>query len=639
MPNHVSSTTIVLTNAVVVLTSIAVISVTGLLPLPIGIACLSFIACFVRPQWKAGIWMWIAAAALTTIGAMTTPDTSPMELLQIGPARPRNLLMQASLAGTFVNALAYRKHDPRRSALLVMIGVVVTATGITNTFSFPGKVAAAMLPLIVGILLSLNNIEGKATLRTFRWQLLGIIGFALMFAGATTLITAKKDLLYEIGNRMLDARASSASGSRGIEQPQLGPTYGDAGSTARILHVKTKSPLYLRQAAYTSYLSGAWGPPLTFRRMAPLPSKFILGPDPDAIDIHRYDSTDRVVYIPAETSGIIADVDSNLAWAQDDSGPIITGADAQSDYAFTIANPDPKGKQPLLLGAESSEQKDASLEVPDDLTGPLERFVERNDIEAGFTEETAQAVVAALQREHSYSLTFSPNPGDALASFLDAPGDDAHCAYFASATVMLLRHLGYPARLVSGFFAHEPAADGITVRGRDAHAWAEVHVPNKGWVLVEATPAAGLPAGNPESVGALSRLWERTTDSIRAMRTELENGNLTFVVIPAIFIAIILGISFYTKRKRTQTTDVTDKRFVEYLREYNHLCTKCGIPNVGNETLMHHYNTYASHFADAIRADVDASVQHYEQCRYGNVSLDLQHVAVIRVIRQRIGKH
>ncbi|MFM2223579.1 MAG: hypothetical protein RLZZ78_1836, partial [Armatimonadota bacterium] len=355
--------------------------------------------------------------------------------------------------------------------------------------------------------------------------------------------------------------------------------------------------------------------------------------------IHRYDSTDRVVYIPADTSGIIADVDSNLAWAQDDSGPVITGPDAQSDYAFTIANPDPKGKQPLLVGAESSEQKVASLEVPDDLTGPLERFVERNGIEAGFTEETAQAVVAALQREHSYSLTFSPNPGDALASFLDAPGDDAHCAYFASATVMLLRHLGYPARLVSGFFAHEPAADGITVRGRDAHAWAEVHVPNKGWVLVEATPAAGLPAGNPESVGALSRLWERITDSIRAMRTELENGNLTFIAIPAIFIAIILGFSFYTKRKRTQTTDVTDKRFVEYLREYNRLCTKCGIPNVGNETLMHHFSTYASHFADAIRADVDASVQHYEQCRYGNVSLDLQHVAVIREIGQRIGKH
>jgi hypothetical protein len=158
-------------------------------------------------------------------------------------------------------------------------------------------------------------------------------------------------------------------------------------------------------------------------------------------------------------------------------------------------------------------------------------------------------------------------------------------------------------------------------------------------VLIEATPAAGLPAGDSESVGALSRLWERLTDSIRAMRTELENGNLTFIVIPAIFIAIILGISFYTKQRRTKTTTITDQRFVEYVREYNRLCTKCGIPNVGNETLMHHFNMYASQFDDLIRAEVDASVQHYEQCRYGDASLDLQLVANLRVLRQRIGKH
>lgn len=639
MSEHIPSTTVVLTNVAVFLTAIAVISVAGFLPLPIGIAFLSLIACFVRPQWKAGIWMWVAAAVLTTIGAMTTPDTSPMELLQIGPARPRNLLMQASLAGTFVNALAYRKNDPRRSALLVMLGVVVTATGITNTFSTSGKVAAALLPLIIGILVSLNNIEGKPTFRTFRWQLLGIIGFTLAFAGATTFITAKKDMLYEVGNRMLDARPSSASGSRGIEQPQLGPTYGDAGNNARILHVRTKSPMYLRQAAYTSYVSGAWGPPLSFRRMAPLPSKFILAPDPNAITILRYDASDRVVYIPTETIGIVADADSNLAWAPDENGPVITGVQATSEYAFTIINPDAKIKQQMLLSAESIDHLDASREVPDDLTGSLDRFVERNRIEAGFTLETAQAVVAALQREHSYSLTFSPNPGDALASFLDSPGDDAHCAYFASATVMLLRHLGYPARLVSGFFAHEPSANGITVRGRDAHAWAEVHVPEKGWVLIEATPAAGLPSGDTESIGWFSRLWEKFTDALRAMLTELESGNLTFVAIPAGFVAVILGWSFYAKRKRQQSVDVADKCFVNYVREYNRLCAKCGIPNVGNETLLHHFNTHMTRFDDSILDMVNSSVHHYEQCRYGNISLEQQHIADLRALRQRSRKH
>ena len=639
MPSRVATSTVVLTNIAVFLTAIGVISVAGWLPQPIGIACLALIACFVRPQWKAGLWMWIAAAALTMGGALTTPDASPMELLQIGPARPRNLLMQASLAGTFVNALAYRQQDPRRSALLVMIGIVVTATGITNTFSIQGKVAAAILPLMIGLLLGLNNIDVKPTFRSFRWQLLGAIAFVIAFAGTSTLITVNKDFIYELGNKMLDARPSAASGSRGIEQPQLGPTYGDAGSTARVLHVQSKTPLYLRQAAYTSYISGAWGPPMTFRRMGPLPSKFILGTDPDAIKILRFDGSDRVLYMPVETTGIVADVESNLVWAPDDDGPVITGPDASSEYAITIASPDAKRPQETVLGAESISQQEASLDIPDDLTGPLERFVARNGIEAGYTLETANAVVAALQNEHAYSLNFSPNPGDALASFLDSPGEDAHCAYFASATVMILRHLGYPTRLVSGFYAHEPAARGITVRGRDAHAWAEVHVPQKGWVLIEATPATGMPSGDAESVSWLSRQWEKLTDGIRALRSELESGNLAFVAVPAGFVAIILGISFYVKRKRQTNIDVKDKRFTDFVREYNHFCRKIGIPNVGNETLVHHFNTHVNGMDEAIRDEVRTCIQRYERCRYGEANLEANVVDKLRALRKRTRKH
>ena len=639
MSSRVATSTVVLINIGVFLTAIGVISVAGWLPQPIGIACLALVACFVRPQWKAGLWMWIAAAALTMAGALTTPDTSPMELLQIGPARPRNLLMQASLAGTFVNALAYRQHDPRRSALLVMIGIVVTATGITNTFSIQGKVAAAILPLIIGVLLGVNNIDVKPTFRSFRWQLLGAIGFVIAFAATSTLITVNKDFIYELGNKMLDVRPSGASGSRGIEQPQLGPTYGDAGSTARVLQVQSKTPLYLRQAAYTSYVSGAWGPPMTFRRMAPLPAKFTLGADLDTIKILRFDGSERVVYMPVETTGIVADVDSNIAWAPEESGPVITGPDASSEYAITIARPDAKRPQETVLGAESIVQQEAALDIPDELTGPLERFVARNGIEAGYTLETANTVVAALQNEHAYSLDFSPNPGDALASFLDSPGDDAHCAYFASATVMILRHLGYPARLVSGFFAHEPAGDGITVRGRDAHAWAEVHVPQKGWVLIEATPAAGLPSGDAESVSWLSRQWERITDAIRALRSELERGNLAFVAVPAGFVAIILGISFYVKRKRKQGQDVTDKRFGDFVREYSGLCRKLGIPNVGNETLLHHFNAHVNGMDEAIREEVRTFVLLYEQCRYGDASLDANIIDNLRALRKRTRKH
>ena len=204
---------------------------------------------------------------------------------------------------------------------------------------------------------------------------------------------------------------------------------------------------------------------------------------------------------------------------------------------------------------------------------------------------------------------------------------------------MILRHLGYPTRLVSGFYAHEPAGDGITVRGRDAHAWAEVHVPQKGWMLIEATPATGMPSGDAESVSWLSRQWERITDAIRALRSELESGNLTFVAVPAGFVAIILGISFYVKRKRQTNIDVKDKRFTDFVREYNHFCRKIGIPNVGNETLVHHFNTHVNGMDEAIRDNVRTFVLLYEQCRYGDASLDANIIDNLRALRKRTRKH
>lgn len=46
-----------------------------------------------------------------------------------------------------------------------------------------------------------------------------------------------------------------------------------------------------------------------------------------------------------------------------------------------------------------------------------------------------------------------------------------HCEYFATATVLLLRQLGIPARYAVGYYVHETRGTGYVVRERDAHAW------------------------------------------------------------------------------------------------------------------------------------------------------------------------
>ena len=94
-----------------------------------------------------------------------------------------------------------------------------------------------------------------------------------------------------------------------------------------------------------------------------------------------------------------------------------------------------------------------------------------------------------------------------LSSFLleDKRG---HCEYFASATVLLLRELGIPARYAVGYSMSEYNADtGLyLVRGRDAHAWAVAKI-DDGWVNIDNTPPNWLSIEN-EKQSQFQSVWD-----------------------------------------------------------------------------------------------------------------------------------
>lgn len=63
------------------------------------------------------------------------------------------------------------------------------------------------------------------------------------------------------------------------------------------------------------------------------------------------------------------------------------------------------------------------------------------------------------------------------------------CEHYASSFVFLMRAMGVPARVVTGYQGGEfNTVDGnLTVRQSDAHAWAEVWLPRRGWRRVDPT--------------------------------------------------------------------------------------------------------------------------------------------------------
>ena len=68
---------------------------------------------------------------------------------------------------------------------------------------------------------------------------------------------------------------------------------------------------------------------------------------------------------------------------------------------------------------------------------------------------------------------------------------EGHCEYFASSMVVLLREMGIPSRLVTGFLGGEynTLGDYYLIRESDAHAWVEVFFPDYGWIVFDPTPS------------------------------------------------------------------------------------------------------------------------------------------------------
>lgn len=121
--------------------------------------------------------------------------------------------------------------------------------------------------------------------------------------------------------------------------------------------------------------------------------------------------------------------------------------------------------------------------------------------------ERAERLAEKLQTEYEYALEFpAGTTGSPIEAFLFETRR-GHCEYFASALVLLLRAQGIPARLVTGFYGAERSwwEKSWVVRQSSAHAWVEAWAPPLGWITLDPTPPAGLPAVGTTGVGLLMR--------------------------------------------------------------------------------------------------------------------------------------
>jgi hypothetical protein len=93
-----------------------------------------------------------------------------------------------------------------------------------------------------------------------------------------------------------------------------------------------------------------------------------------------------------------------------------------------------------------------------------------------------------FERDFTYSTYLSQRQGTPLTQFLTVTRA-GHCEYFATATALLLRAAGLPARYATGYSVQEwsDLEGSYIARERHAHAWVRVRVDGR-WIDFDTTP-------------------------------------------------------------------------------------------------------------------------------------------------------
>ena len=205
--------------------------------------------------------------------------------------------------------------------------------------------------------------------------------------------------------------------------------------------------------------------------------------------------------------------------------------------------------------------EDMDLRLPAAEARVMETIAAELKLKSQTVPDAIATVYTYFQQGFHYSLKLE-RPGSnegALADFL-LHSRTGHCEYFATATVLLLRAAGIPARYVTGYSAmeYDSLEKMILVRQRHAHAWAMAYVAGR-WLDIDTTP----PDWSAIETARVSRLV-RISDffsflgfrfSMWRQRVKLEEISIYFML--PLLVLMIIYVRRLLRNKRKARVAVT----------------------------------------------------------------------------------
>ena len=367
---------------------------------------------------------------------------------------------------------------------------------------------------------------------------------------------------------------------------------------APVMYVRTGAPAYWRGLVFDSYRAGQWtASNRSFVTFQPyIPPRFL--PPAPAHNLGTFAQVFRVVRtLPGVISAAypIESLYAPVAALREDAfGTFRTPDVLRPGQTYSVVSylPNLSAKE-LQLDPFAQVVPDRNAEYLNHEA--LSEQAHQLAVQAVKGHEDSQyaevmALTTYLQQNFQYSLQLGQvPPGRDPVDWFLFDAKIGYCEQFATAETLMLRSLGIPARLATGYSTgdYDPVLNQSIVREHDAHAWVEVWFSGHGWVPVDPSPGfSALPATkfpNRWAAAGLASLIPHF--SIGAPLAALGSLGLLAVIPPAVAIALVvvlLSAWIRTRRWRTRTRAAPGES--ELLRLYERVQRRLGRRRAPPET-------------------------------------------------------
>ena len=275
---------------------------------------------------------------------------------------------------------------------------------------------------------------------------------------------------------------------------------GDIGELKQsdriIFRVEAPFPLRLREASYNLYTQATWR--AKSAHFSPLTASqegiWVFNPPKLITSTPRPDHQVKIAAYLSRGNGIL---------------PLPHGTYQLAHLIVPVLQQNPFGavkveQGPGLIKYQADFSQDTPLDslptqFDQDLPKPEKKYIIKLSNELGLPQQHPQEVLLTLTQffkqnfHYSLQLTTSTRADIQPLEYFLYHSRAGHCEYFATATVLLLRAAGIPARYAAGYVVEELSGleQAYIVRKRHAHAWALAYI-GEHWVEVDTTPSGWL---------------------------------------------------------------------------------------------------------------------------------------------------